>query len=158
MAAEDDAHPAVPGAGVPQGVQEVHFGVGGVLVDGALGPGEDDGLSGVLDEIGKGRGGVGQGVRAVAEDEAVVGAVVVLNEPGQLQPVLRPDVGGIQVQGLERVNLAQGRGVGHVGQQLLWGDAGGQALFCLPGGDGASRGDEQDLLHGCLPGWFLGTV
>ena len=27
--------------------------VGGVLVNGALGPGEDDGLLGVLDEVGK---------------------------------------------------------------------------------------------------------
>lgn len=64
--------------------------------DGCLGAGEDDGLSEVLHHEGEGRGGIGQGVGAVEDDEAVKEVVVVLDAHGHGVPVVGFDGAGVE--------------------------------------------------------------
>ena len=80
FAVKDNVHPvgAVVG-GEKQAVRQIGARVGIFHVDGLLGPGDHDGFGGVLNQVGQGRGGVGHGVRAVADHKAVVAVVVLLN-------------------------------------------------------------------------------
>ena len=107
LAIEHDLHPAAAPAGIQERVGKVALGVGTVVPDGLLGPGEDDGLGAVLDEIAQGRRRIGHGVRPVGEDEAVVVIVVRPDAAGHGQPVLGGDVGAVQVQDLQAVRPAE---------------------------------------------------
>ena len=85
------------GGGKTQAVQKVCSRVRHVKVDGLLGTGDDDGLAGVLDEIGHGSSGVGHGIGAVADHEAVIIVIILLQDLGELQPVLRVHIRAVDV-------------------------------------------------------------
>lgn len=102
-----------------KGVKEIAPRVGVLLIDGALGAGQHDGLGAVLNEVGERAGGIGHGVRAVRDDEAVVAEVVVLHASGDGQPVLGRHVGGVDVEKLHRVDAAQSAQRGHAGEDVL---------------------------------------
>lgn len=77
------------------GRDEVLAAVGAQDADGNLAPGENHGLGEVLEQKTQGRSGVGHGVGAVQDDEAVVTGVVVADDPGQREPVGGSHVGRI---------------------------------------------------------------
>ena len=148
LAVEDDADAGHLRRGGAEGVLQVDLGVCGVEADGLLGAGEDDGLGAALDEVGEPGGGVGHGVRAVGEDEAVVLLVVLPDAAGHPEPVLGGDVGAVQVQELHAVHPAELRDGGDMAQKLLRAELGGEAAFRQLRGDGAAGADEQDAFHG----------
>ena len=140
---------------VGEGVQQVVAGVGVPVVDGLLAAGQHDGLGGVLHHIAQRRGGVGHGVGAVGDHKAVVLAVMVPDGLCHAAPVLRADVGGVQVIKLHRVDPAHSFQLRHKLQQL--GRRDGRRQHAAAGGlagDGAAGGQQQDLFgfgHGLHP-------
>ena len=96
-AVKDDLHAAAAPAGIEKGVGEVALGVGTVEPDGLLGAGDDDGLAGVLDEVGHGGSCVRHRVRSVADHEAVVIVVILFQNLSKLQPVLRVHICAVNV-------------------------------------------------------------
>ena len=152
--AEHHHHPAAAGVqGADDAVPQVLFGVGDLVRDGLLGAGQDDGLVRVLHQIAQGRRRIGQGVGAVAEDKAVVAAVVFLDGAGHVQPVGRAHVGAVDAAQGQGVRLAQAGQARHMGQQFPAGQDRPQALGRAYAGDGAAGGDKEDLflVHSCLP-------
>lgn len=88
------------------------------------------------------------GVRAVGDDDAVVAGPGLENSPGDDHPFLRLDVGGVQthqvldgdpVIGAELIQLP----LHDVAAVRL------QSLAARHGGDGATGGNEQDMLFLC---------
>ena len=137
--------------GVVDAVPQVHLGIGAVGVDGHLGAGDDDGLSGILDHVTQGGRGVGHGIGAVGDDEAVVVVVVGLNGTDDLRPDLRRHIGGVDVAHLLHVNVAVALHSGHILQNLRRRQCRLQAVLGLLGGDGASRAQQQYLFHRFAP-------
>ncbi len=82
-------------------------------------PVRDDGLGAVLNQIAQGRRRIGHGVRAVADDEAVVVVVVLPDGLGRPQPVGGMDAGAVQTIQLDAVHMAQLGDAGEIGQQLV---------------------------------------
>ena len=68
-----------------------------VKIDRFLGTGDHDGLAGVLDEVGHGGGSVCHRISSVADHEAVVIVVILLQDLGELQPVFRVHVRAVDV-------------------------------------------------------------
>ena len=128
--------------GTEECVGEVDLGVGGIEADRLLRAGQDNGLFRALDQIGEGGGGIGHGVRAVADNEAVVAIVVLLNGLCKRDPVLRPDVGGVQTEQLDAVHAAEFRYLRHKAEQLLGCERGPEAVLPDLGGDGAAGADH----------------
>ena len=147
-AVKDDLHAAAAPAGIEKGVGEVAFGVGAIEPDGLLGAGEDNGLGAVLNQIAQGRRRIGHGVRAVADDEAVVVVVVLPDGLGRPQPVGGMDAGAVQTIQLDAVHMAQLGDAGEIGQQLVGVQLRCQALRRHLRGDGAAGADHEDLFHG----------
>ena len=85
------------GGGKAQAVQKVCSCVRHVEVDGLLRTCDYDGLAGMLDEIGHGSSGVGHGIGAVADHEAVIIVIILLKNLSQLQPVLRVHICAVDV-------------------------------------------------------------
>ena len=142
-------HHNAPAAGVKgadDAVAQVFLGVGDLVGDGLLCAGEDDGLVGVLDEVGQCRRRVGQCVGAVADDEAVVEGVIFLHGLCHHQPVLRAEVGAVDAAQGQRVGAAEVVQLGQMGQQLFAGEHGLEALLGADAGDGAAGGDEKQAL------------
>ena len=95
---KDDGHAVGTfGGGKTQAVKKVRSSVRHVKVDGLLGAGDDDGLAGVLDEVGHGGGSVCHRISSVADHEAVVIVVILLQDLGELQPVFRVHVRAVDV-------------------------------------------------------------
>ena len=79
LSVKDDIYAVGPfTGGEPQAVQQVGAGVGHIQVDGLLCAGDDDGLFGVLDQVGHGGSSIGHGIGAVADHKAVVVIVIFL--------------------------------------------------------------------------------
>lgn len=95
-------------------VQEIGPGVGDGKVDGLLGTGDDDGFPVVLNEIGKGGSRVGHGIRAVADYEAVIVFVLSLDKSRKSQPLGGVNVGAVEIERLNGVDLAELPGCGNI--------------------------------------------
>ena len=146
--AEDDVHARkLPGGGADEGVGQVELGVGGVVVDGLLRAGEHDGLVGALHQIAQCRGGIGHGVGAVADDEAVIVRVMLADGPGGLQPVRGRDVGGIKAEQVQAVHPADVPDRGHTAQKLRRRKLRCQTLGRHLRGDGSAGADHEDVFH-----------
>lgn len=72
--------------GYLDGGDEVFLSVGAEHTDGELRTGQDDGLCQVFEHEAEGRGGIGHGVGAVQDDEAVEAVVVVIDDFYNLRP------------------------------------------------------------------------
>ena len=75
--------------------------------------GNDDGLGGILNQVGQCGGGIGHGIGAVGDHKAVVQGVVFLQGGADLQPVGGADVGAVQVHQLHGLYVAQLPDFGH---------------------------------------------
>ena len=75
-------------------------------------PGENDGLRAALDQIAQGSSRVGHGVGAVADNESVVGVVIFAQSVHHAQPVLRADIGAVQIIELDAIHPAELADVG----------------------------------------------
>ena len=73
----------------------------------------------MLDQVGQGGCGIGHGVRAVGDYETVIPVVMGFNGRCDGQPVGRLDVGAVNVQDLDGINLAVGPAVRHIRQDFL---------------------------------------
>ena len=144
---KDDLHAAAAPAGVEKGIGKIALGVGAVEPDGLLGAGEDDGLGAVLYQIAQGCRRIGHGVRAVADDEAVVVVVVLPDGLGRPQPVGGVNAGAVQTIQLDAVHMAQLGDAGEISQQLVGAQLRCQALRRHLRGDGAAGADHEDLFH-----------
>lgn len=71
-AVEHDHHAAQIGHGAAERIGQIRLGIRVFKHDGLLCARQDDGLGGILNEIGQRRGCIGHGVRAVGDDEAVI--------------------------------------------------------------------------------------
>ena len=129
-------------------VSQVFLGIGDLVGDGLLGTGEDDGLVGVLDQVGQRRSRVGQRIGAVADDEAIVQGVILLHGLGHHEPVFRAEVGAVDAAQRQRFGDAQVVQLGQMRQKLFAGEHRFQALLGAHTGDGAAGGDEKDTLFG----------
>ena len=105
-------------------VAQVLLGIGDLVGDGLLCTGEDDGFIGVLDQVGKRCGRVGQRIGAVADNEAIVQSVVLLHGLGHHEPVLLTEVGAVDAAQGQRFRDAQVVQLRQMGQQLLAGEHG----------------------------------
>ena len=152
LAVEHQHDPGHVRCGHGEGVPQVLLAVGGLKADGPLGACEDDGLGTALDQVAQTRGGVGHGVRAVADHEAVVLPVAGPDGRRHAGPVLGLDVGAVQVEELGALHLADAGDIGDIAQQLLAGQLRRKAALPHLGGDGAPGADQQNLFlfHGCL--------
>ena len=149
VAAEHHHHPPAAGvAGADDAVPQVLLGVGDLIGDGLLGTRQDDGLIGILDEVGEGRRRVRQRIGAVADDKAIVQRVIFLHGPGHHEPVLRAQVGAVDAAQGQRFRAAKLLQLGQVGQQLLAGEHGLEPLRGADAGNGAAGGDEKQALLG----------
>ena len=110
-----------------EGIKEVAAGIRIAKISGLLRPRQDDGLSAPLDEVGKRRRGIGHRIRAVRHHKAVEGAVVLLDDGSDLQPVGIVDVRAVQIEGLHRLHRAELSDLGHAGQELLRSERGAPA-------------------------------
>ena len=104
--------------GKAETVQQIFPGVGDGVGQGPLGAGEDNGLAGILDEVGEGGGGVGHGICAMGNDKAVILLKIGLDSFHHKQPMLRLDVGGVNIQQLHSVYLTEPGRLRHTFQQL----------------------------------------
>ena len=130
-----------------EGVIKVAARVGLLIIDGFLGAGEYDGLGAVLNEIGQRTGSVSHGIRAMGDDKAVVAEVVFLHAVGDGQPVFRRHVGGVDIEQLQRIDMAQAGQRRHAGENILGAKLRRKAAVRRAGSDGAAGGDEQNMLH-----------
>ena len=141
-APEGQKHPRPPrrrhGKGGAQVVQPVGEGV----LNGQLGPGEHHRDGYAPHHEGQHRGGVGHGVGAVGDDDAVKFVPGVKDVPGDEPPLLGLDVGRVQVEDIphgERVAVRQRPQAAGQGVAVQpW----GQPLVGDPGGDGAPGGEQ----------------
>ncbi len=149
LVVKHDLHAPRPrGTGVGKGPQQVVAGVGIPVVNGFLAAGKHNGLGWILYQIAEGRGGVGHGVGAVGDHKAVVAVVVLPHGLHHLDPVLRPHIGGIQVEQKQRFNTAKLGQFGHKVQQFAGGDGRRKAaLLVWAAGNGAACGQKKDLFH-----------
>ena len=99
--------PAARVEGADHAVAQVFLSVGDLVGDGLLRTGQDDGLVGVLDQVGQRRRRVCQRIGAVADDEAIVQGVVLLYSLGHFQPMLRAEVGAVDVEQSQRFRAAK---------------------------------------------------
>ena len=151
-AAEDDVHPGkLSGGRTDKGVHEVQLGVGGVIVDGLLRAGEDNGLIRALHQIAQSRGGISHGVRAVADYKAVVPVVVLPDRVGDAQPVGGGHVGRVDAVQAQAVHAAEIPDCGHIAQKLRRRELGRQAVRRHLRGDGPAGADHEDVFHGAPP-------
>ena len=115
-----DIHIMGPGVGgKAQAVGQIGPGVRVLHINGSLGAGNHNGLPGMLDQVGQGGCGIGHGVRAVGDYETVIPVVMGFNGRCDGQPVGRLDVGAVNVQDLDGINLAVGPAVRHIRQDFL---------------------------------------
>ena len=147
LAVEYDLNAARAVAGVKESVGQVALGVGAVKPDGLLRARDNDGLGAVLDQIAEGRGGVGHGVGAVRNDEAVVLVIMRADGLRESQPVLGADVGAVQIVALNAVHLAVIADVGNEFKQLIGVKLGGKSVGRDVRGDGATRADHENFFH-----------
>ena len=142
MVVEHDGHAGQIGSRATERVCQIDFGIGRVETDGLLSAGEDHRLGAALNEIAEGRGGIGHGIRAVGDDEAIIAPIIFPDAAHHLQPVLRPHIGAVQIQQLHTVHIADAGNGRQVAQQLLCGQLRGKAVLCNVGGNGAAGSDE----------------
>ena len=120
-------------------------------MDGFLAAGEDDGLGAALDEVAEGRRRVGQGVRPVAEDEAIVVVIPRLHRPGNVQPAVWGHVGGVDVAHLKGVHLTELLHRRDVPEKICPFHPRGQPGLCHLRGDGPPGSNHQNLFHAFPP-------
>ncbi len=84
-----------PGGGYLEGADDVLAAVGAQHAQRQLAAGEDDGLAEVLEHEAQGRGGIGHGVGAVEDHEAVVVVVLALDDVGDVDPERGSHVAGV---------------------------------------------------------------
>ena len=109
----------LPVRGIEEAVIKVAPGVGIIQGDGLLGTGDDDGLRGVLDQIGQGGGGVSHGVGPMGDDEPVILLIPLLDGSCHLQPVGGAHIGTVQIHQLQGLYPAQAAHRWDVVQDLL---------------------------------------
>ena len=128
---------------------------GGIAVGGVVGflrAGEDDGFTAAVERKGEEVGGVGEGVGAVQDEDAVVLGQGGLQDDEPFCPMLGGDVGAVD-QGLADVPVEHG--LFGVGLQGLFGElgighqAGGAGLHA----DGAAGVEDEYFLHGGVFCW-----
>ena len=143
--------------GKTETVQQVGFGIGDFHVNRFLGAGDDDWLGGVLDQVGQGGCGVGHGIGAVADDEAVETAVLFMDYLGNGEPVAGLHIGAVDVEYLDGFYFAEAAGIRDELDKLLAGEQGGESGFAAFAGDGAAGGEHKDILffHGNCPFVFI---
>ena len=136
------------GSGHGKGGAQIVRPVGEHICQGQLGTGEYHRQVDVGQHIGNGRGGVGHGICAMGDDDAVKTNPMLENIPGQLLPFLRADVGGIQAHHIPDGNVI-------VGTQLVQfpfhhiAALGLQALPSGERGNGTAGGQQQDFFSFC---------
>ena len=146
-AVKDYLYPAPSAAGVCESIGQIALGVGAVKPYGLLCTGEDYRLGAVLYQIAEGGGGVCHGVGTVTDNEAVVAVIVFTNRFGNAQPVLRADVGAVEIIFLQTIYAAHMADVGKKFKELLGVKLGNKPLGGYFGCNGASRTYHQYLLH-----------
>ena len=139
-------------------VGQVDLGIGRVEADGLLRARQDDRLGRALDQIAQGRRGIGHGVRAVADDEAVVPVIARADGPRDLQPVGRAEIRAVEREQLQALHPAQRRHRRDEREQLLARQLRHQPLRRLSGRDGPAGADHKDLFHGRLLHVFIFSI
>ncbi len=133
-----------------KGGAQVLQSVGQGVLDGQLRAREHHRNLNAPEHKGEHRGGVGHGVGAVGDDDAVKIRSALVHRPGDDLPLLRLDVGGVHTQQIpdgQAVIVRQAvQACGHAAAV----QTGRQALLCGPGGNGASGGEKQNLFHKSL--------
>lgn len=122
---------------------------GGIAIGGVVGllrAGEDDGLAAVVERKGEEVGGVGEGVGAVQDEDAVVLGQGGLQDGEPLGPMLGGDVGAVD-QGLADVPVEHG--LFGIGLQGLFGKLGigNEAVGAGFHADSAAGVEDEDFLH-----------
>ena len=105
--------------GAEEGIDHVAAGIGVVLGNRYLGTGYDDALLTVLDQIAQPCGGVGHGVGAVRDHEAVVIGVVLPDGAGDLKPVDGAYVGAVHVEQLDAIRFADAGDLRYLCEQFI---------------------------------------
>ena len=96
LAVKGQVHAVIAGSGHGEGGPQIVGAVGKHIRQGELGAGEDHGPVDARQHPGQGRGGVGHGVGAVGDDDAVKIQPGLKDPPGDLLPLRGADVGGVQ--------------------------------------------------------------
>ena len=128
---------------------------GGVAIGGVVGllrAGEDDGFTAAVERKGEEVGGVGEGVGAVQDEDAVVLGQGGLQDDEPFCPMLGGDVGAVD-QGLADVPVKHG--VFGIGLQGLFGELGigNEAVGAGLHADGAAGVEDEYFLHGGMVCW-----
>ena len=84
----------------------------------------------------------------MTDDEAVVILVFLLNQRSQCQPLGSIDVGTVQIEGLDCVDLTEIPGGRNVGKELFRRNLRTEPLTGIFGSDGSAGGDQKNLFHG----------
>ena len=140
-------HACAAGGGHGEGGAQVVLPIGEGMLQRQLRPGEHHRDGDAQQHEAEHGGGIGHGVRAVGQHHPVKGLPGSIDLPGKELPLLRLDVGGVQVQDVpdrDLIGALQRRqGLGKDIRVL----GRGQALPCQAGGDGAAGGEQEDFFH-----------
>ncbi|MPM84350.1 hypothetical protein SDC9_131421 [bioreactor metagenome] len=90
-------------------------------------------------------------IGTVGDDDSVVIVEGCVHLPRDQLPLLRLDVGAVQVKKITPLDLVVLAQVRHVAQQLLRGQRGNEALVAGSGGNGSACGEQQYFFHTIRP-------
>ena len=144
-----DADPVgVFAGGIVERIHQIGFAVGDFKIDGLLAAGQHDGLFAVLDKIAERSGGVGHGIGAVCQHKAVITIVFLPDGIRHHLPVLRVDIGTVQIAELAAVHPAECGNIGAVMQDLFGRQLRRQPAFGDLRGNGTTGAQHQYFFHG----------
>ena len=135
------------GGGHGEGDAQVLQRVGERVFDGELGAGEHHGDRNAAEHEAEHRRGVGHGVGAVGDHHAVICGALIVDSAGDELPLLRLDVGGVQVQDIADCECVILGEQGKMAGQRVPVHAGSQSLLRGPGGDGPPGGKQKNMFH-----------
>ena len=130
-----------------ESIQQVARGVRTVRADRAHRAGQHDRAVDIRQEMVQQRRRVGERVRAVSEDEAVVLLAARPDRARHLQPLGGGHVGRVELHQVEHLGAAEARQLRQGGEQRRAVQHGDEAGLGLPAGDGAAGRDEQDVFQ-----------
>ena len=115
-----------------------------------MGASDDNRLGAILDEVGEGRGGIGHGIRAVADHKPIVLMIVLPDGRSNFEPVLRPDIRAVQAEKLQGIHRAETLHFRHILQNFPGSDQRGKAGAGSSGSDGSPCCDHENSFHTAL--------
>ena len=147
LAVHDGGDAGIARADHAERVEQVALGVRAGLPDRLLCTGQDDRLVQAAQHVVEQRGGIGQGIGAMGDDKAVKFVVGIADQVGDLDAVVRSDVGRILGKQVFYDNFTQAGQFRQEFNELFAGQRGRKAVSVVAARHSAARCDQQDMFE-----------